>query len=394
MQSNETAPKVGSPPESSHPFALITPSKVLDIVESTGLVSDLRQLVLNSYENRVYQVGIEEQTPVILKVYRPDRWSDAQILEEHQFTQELHDAELSVVAPLMLNGQTLHTFDIAPDFSDIATDLSDMAPDFSDTATNAFHFQHDSSNVHTDSSAAKSDSPKGQPTAAIRFRFALFPRQGGHAPELDQEDTLVTLGRTLACWHNQGAVKPFKDRPELTIERFGQASREFLLANDFIPQELIPAYESLTQELLDIISSRWLRELSSIRLHGDCHPGNILWRDKPHFVDLDDALMGPEIQDLWMLIPQDDQSSQQAWQLLLEGYNDFRPFDLSQMALIEPLRTLRLMHYSAWLARRWQDPAFKAAFPWFDSIRYWSDHILSLREQRSALDEPPPQIWL
>lgn len=347
MQSNET-----TPPESHHPFALITPSKVLDIVESTGLVSDLRQLVLNSYENRVYQVGIEEQSPIILKVYRPDRWSDAQILEEHQFSQELYDAELSVVAPLVLNGQTLHSIDVEP------------------------------------------DSSEEEAGTAIRFRFALFPRQGGHAPELDQEDTLVTLGRTLACWHNQGAVQAFQERPKLTIERFGQTSREFLLTNDFIPQELIPAYESLTQELLDIISSRWPTGLHTIRLHGDCHPGNILWRNKPHFVDLDDALMGPEIQDLWMLIPQDDHGSQHAWQLLLEGYNEFRPFDLSQLPLIEPLRTLRLMHYSAWLAKRWQDPAFKVAFPWFDSIRYWSDHILSLREQRSALDELPPQIWL
>jgi Ser/Thr protein kinase RdoA (MazF antagonist) len=338
-----------------HPYSLITPERVLDLVESTGLITDARQLVLNSYENRVYQVGIEDAQPVVMKVYRPERWTDAAILEEHRFSQALLDAELSVVAPLSLQGITLHQATLNPQ------------------------------------EATLEETGLEEP---VCFRFALFPRQGGHAPELDQEETLLILGRTLARMHNLGALMPFEHRSSISIERMGVDCRRFLLEGNWIPTELIPAYESLTQELLDIIQSRWPKKLCSIRLHGDCHPGNILWRDGPHFVDLDDAMMGPEVQDLWMLIPGDDQQKQSAWQILLEGYSEFRDFDLSQLNLIEPLRTLRIIHYSAWLARRWQDPAFKMAFPWFNSVRYWSEHILSLREQRAALDEAPPKIWL
>ncbi len=329
-----------------HPYASLTPERVLNMVDSTGLITDARLLVLNSYENRVYQVGIEDSQPVILKVYRPHRWSDEAILEEHAFAQTLTEAELSVVAPISIQGTTLHHETPRDDEEDLG------------------------------------------------FRFTLFPRQGGYPPELDQEDTLLVLGRTLARMHNHGALTEFNHRPSMSIERMAIESRTFLLENNWIPTELLPAYESLSTELIDLMQQRWVSSAHSIRLHGDCHPGNILWRDEPHFVDLDDAIMGPAVQDLWMLIPGDEESKGQAWQILLEGYSEFRDFDLNELNLIEPLRTLRIMHYSAWLARRWEDPAFKQAFPWFDSIRYWSEHILSLREQRAALDEPPPRIWL
>ena len=324
-----------------HPFDALTPDALWAAVESAGYVCDGRMLALNSYENRVYQVGIEDGAPLIAKFYRPERWNRDQILEEHAFALELVAAELSVVAPLVdSHGNTLHRWG--------------------------------------------------------DFMFALFPRRGGHAPELDDMDTLQVLGRSLGKLHAVGTSRHFRYRQSLSPEGFGEASRDYLLRHDFIPAELRVAYESLSRNLLDRVQAILAAHprVRSIRLHGDCHPGNILWRDGiPHFVDLDDCMSGPAVQDLWMLLS--GPREQQLLQLseLIEGYDTFHSFHPGELALIEPLRTLRLMHYAAWLARRWDDPAFPRHFPWFNTVRYWSAHILELREQLAALDEPPLVLY-
>jgi len=319
---------------SNHPYANLSPDLVMDAVESLGLLSDQRVFALNSYENRVYQVGIEEAAPLIAKFYRPQRWSRAAILEEHEFTLELQAHDLSVVAPLNFNDQTLH------------------------------HFEG--------------------------FDFALFPRQGGYAPEIEQADTLFRIGRNIGRLHQIGSAKPFAHRRHLSLDVWAKDSREFLLEHDFIPQSLREAYATLSQDLIDKMQTRWNNtEFESIRLHGDCHLGNILWRDDlAHFVDFDDCLMGPAIQDIWLMLSGD--RTQQTSQLIefIEGYEEFYEFDPRQLNLIETLRTLRMMHYAAWLARRWEDPAFPMHFPWFNTERYWAEHVLELREQLAALDEP------
>ena len=322
----------------SHPYDSLTPDTVLDAVESQGYLSDARILALNSYENRVYQVGIDGAEPLIAKFYRPERWSEAQILEEHTFTQALAELEIPVVPPLTLGA--------------------------GDTATTLAHWQ--------------------------QFRFSLYPRKGGQAPELDNTDNLLILGRFLGRIHAAGQSRTFDHRPELDVQSFAIDSYRFLLDRQFIPGELITAYRSLCEDLIDKLQQIFPRiDYRRIRLHGDCHPGNILWRDQaPHFVDFDDARNGPAVQDLWMLLSGDRQ--QQTLQLseVLEGYRQFCDFNTAELALIEALRTLRIMHYAAWLARRWEDPAFPHNFPWFNTQRYWAEHILELREQLAAMDEP------
>jgi Ser/Thr protein kinase RdoA (MazF antagonist) len=318
------------------PYAGLTPDAVLDAVESAGLACDGRLLTLNSYENRVYQVGIEDGVPLIAKFYRPARWSEAQILEEHAFSQQLQDAELPVVAPTAVNGRTLL------DYQD--------------------------------------------------FRFTLFPRKGGRAPELEDPEVLEWMGRFLGRIHAIGATQAFDERPALDAITFGHEPRDWLLAHGFIPDDLQEAWTSTIDHALDAIARCYdhAGEVPVIRLHGDCHSGNVLWTDDgPHFVDFDDARMGPAVQDLWMLLPGDPSGIAQAWKHLLAGYEQFRDFDDSELHLVEALRTLRLIHYSYWLARRWNDPAFPAAFPWFNTQRYWQDRILELREQLALMQEPP-----
>ena len=318
------------------PYAGLTPDVVLDAIESVGLPCDGRQLTLNSYENRVYQVGIEGAVPVVVKFYRPARWSDAQILEEHSFIAELTEREIPVVAPLEIKHQTLHLFN--------------------------------------------------------GFRFTVFPRRGGRSPELENTDTLEWMGRFLGRIHATGAIQPFACRPTLDRFTFGQEPRDWLLAHDFIPADLLPAWTSVAAYALDSIAHCYERagNVRTIRLHGDCHVGNVLWTDAgPHFVDFDDARMGPAVQDLWMLLPGAPEAMPGALKSVLKGYEDFCEFDDRELYIVEALRTLRLLHYSAWLARRWDDPAFPAAFPWFNTARYWQDRILELKEQISLMQEEP-----
>jgi Ser/Thr protein kinase RdoA (MazF antagonist) len=329
----------------SRPYAGLTPDAVLDALESTGLRGDGRLLALNSYENRVYQVNLEEDaewtgnpsTPVVVaKFYRPERWSDTQILEEHQFGAELAEREIPVVAARAIGGQTLHTFN--------------------------------------------------------GFRFAVYERRGGRPPELEDEKVLEWIGRFLGRIHAVGATHPFMARPALNVDTFGTEPRDWLLDSGMVPQDLEEAWRSTVDLALQGVQNAFdlAAPVRAIRLHGDCHAGNILWTpDGPHFVDLDDARMGPAVQDLWMLLAGDRPTAARQLKALLGGYEQFHALRREELALIEPLRTLRLLHYSYWLARRWDDPAFPAAFPWFGTQRYWQDRILELREQTSAMQEPP-----
>ena len=316
------------------------PDGILDAVESLGYRCDGRFLALNSYENRVYQVGIEDDAPVIAKFYRPARWSDEAIQEEHDFTLALSELEIPVVPPLRGdNGETL--------------------------------FRHGP------------------------YRIALYPRRGGHAPELDNPEHLEQMGRFLGRIHALGEAKPFDHRPTLTIEHFGVDSYQFLMESGFIPDYLATSYRTLAEDLIARIRHRFndAGEVRTIRLHGDCHPGNILWTDDgPHIVDFDDARNGPAMQDLWMFLSGDRPYAQERLVDILIGYTEFRDFDARELHLVEALRTLRIIHYAAWLARRWDDPAFPHAFPWFNQPRYWEEHILALREQAALLDEPP-LVW-
>jgi Ser/Thr protein kinase RdoA (MazF antagonist) len=321
---------------SSAPYSNLTPDRALDALAAVGFRPDGRLLALNSYENRVYQVWMEEGEPLVAKFYRPARWSEAQIREEHEFTRELAEREIPVVAPLAASGRTLHEFG--------------------------------------------------------GFRYAIFPRRGGRAPELEDPQTLEWIGRFVGRMHAVGAVLPFRARPALDIQSHGTEPREWLLASGLVPADLLEAWKSATALALEAARRCHERagDMKPIRLHGDCHAGNVLWTDDgPHFVDLDDSRMGPAVQDLWMLLSGDRTEMGRQLSHVLAGYEEFHDFDLRELLLIEALRTLRLLHYSAWIARRWDDPAFPAAFPWFGTQRYWQDRILEMREQIAAMEEAP-----
>lgn len=318
---------------------MLSPDLVLSAAETLGFETDARIFALNSYENRVYQVGLDDGRSVILKFYRPGRWSDEQILEEHAFTAELADLEIPVAAPLSIAGQTMTRFE--------------------------------------------------------GFRIAVFDRLAGRAVDLENPDDLLSMGRFVARLHAVGAQSDFEARPQLNVQRFGWDSRQFLLDHDVFEPEMRRAYETLSEDLLTRVERQFAEAgaLCSLRLHGDCHMGNVLWREEtPHFVDFDDTLSGPAIQDLWMMLSGNRDQQQAQLLELVEGYNEFYDFRPVELALIESLRTLRLMNYSAWLARRWSDPAFPLSFPWFNTPRYWSQHILELREQLAVLNEPPLQL--
>ncbi len=315
----------------AHPYSRLTPDLVLDALSAAGLRPDGRLLGLNSYENRVYQVGLEEGPAVVAKFYRPGRWSDAQIDEEHAFARELAEREIPVVAP-------------------------------------SHSLKHEG------------------------FRVAVYPRRGGRMPELDDAKTLEWIGRFIGRIHAAGSAKPFLCRDSISIENFGREPRAWLLEHGFVRADLLEAWKAVTEQALQSIERSFDRagDVRTIRLHGDCHAGNILWTDEgPHFVDLDDARMGPAVQDLWMLLSGERAAMTRQILDVLAGYEDFMPLDRRELHLLEALRTLRLLHYSAWIARRWDDPAFPAAFPWFNTQRYWQDRILELREQIALMNEPP-----
>ena len=328
-------------PPAAHPYDSLTPDTVLDAVDSCealiGGRSDGRQLALNSYENRVYQVGIKDAQPVIAKFYRPERWTDAAIREEHDFTAALAELEIPAVAPLR--------FDVGESL-----------------------FEH------------------------AGFRFALYPRRGGRTPNLEDPDNLFWMGRFLGRMHALGAAQPFVHRPTLGIDSFGREPFNYIMSTDFIPAELREAYSTLVEDVLEQVAAGFERagDVQQIRLHGDCHPGNILWTDDgPHFVDFDDARMGPAVQDLWMLLSGERRQMTGQIDEVLSGYSEFMDFNPRELHLIEPLRTLRMIHYSAWLAQRWDDPTFSMHFPWFAEPRYWEEQILALREQAAIMNEPP-----
>lgn len=326
---------------SSHDFAALEPTVIIDSVESLGLLSDARIFPLNSYENRVYQIGLEEDrkenanygTRIIGKYYRPNRWSNEQILEEHQFTEELAQQEIPVVAPLQFKQQSLHTYG--------------------------------------------------------DFRFALYPQRGGRTAELDNPEHLEWIGRFLGRIHLCGASKAFQYRPNITVQDYAIDSAHFLLKNNFIPDYLEEAYRTLSEDLIKLLLERFKdKDYKSIRLHGDCHNSNILWTDNgPHFVDFDDCRSGPAIQDIWMLLSGDKLEQQEQLNHVLNGYFEFAELSPSELPLLEPLRCLRLMYYVNWLARRWSDPSFPMNFPWFNTSNFWEQHILELREQFAILQE-------
>ena len=338
----------------AHAFESLTPDAVLDALDSVGLRGDGRLTALSSYENRVYQVQLEDGSAVVAKFYRPDRWSDAQIQEEHDFAAELMAAEIPAVGPLTLRDATLHHFG--------------------------------------------------------GFTFSVSPRRGGRPPELDDGEVLEWIGRFLARIHTVGAKVPFASRPRLDVQSFGVESMQWLLEHDKVPLDVQSAWTRVCTNAIDLVANYAAltrtndtkdSEISGIRilrLHGDCHPGNILWTPTdaalaagpgPHFVDLDDARSGPAVQDLWMLLSGDRSQRTRQLCMLVDGYEQFRDFDRSELALIEPLRTLRLIHYSAWLARRWDDPTFPVNFPWFGSSDYWQGQVQMLEEQVEAMQEEP-----
>lgn len=321
---------------SEHPYSALTPDVVIDAVEAVGHRTDGRVLALNSYENRVYQVGLDDAPPLVAKFYRPARWKTPLILEEHEFALELAAAEVPVVPPRVYDGRTL--------------------------------------------------------LECQGFRYALYTRCGGRWPEFGNADDRRWMGRFLGRIHAIGARHVFRHRPALDWRVMGVETAEYLLGHGWIPDHLEPAYRTLVEDVLALVEQRFAEATPyrRLRLHGDCHAGNVLWTDAgPHFVDLDDCVSGPAVQDLWMLLS--GRPEEQAGQLedLLAGYGEFADFDHRELMLIEPLRTLRMMNYAGWLARRWNDPAFPRAFPWFGEPRYWERHVLDLREQVAAMEEPP-----
>ena len=321
-------------------FAELSPDQVLNNIEALGYQCDGRLLALNSYENRVYRVGLDSGEQVVAKFYRPHRWTDDAILEEHSFTLSLAEVELPVVPPLAIDGQTL--------------------------------------------------------LYSGAFRMAVFANRGGRALDLENFDQLEQMGRFMGRMHQVSRTQTFKHRPILDVNTFGWDAREYILEHNFIPRDIQEAYSSLTEQLLSEVEHCYARagDLDLIRCHGDCYPSNVLWTDAgPHIVDFDDARMAPAVQDLWMFLSGDREDQTASLDAVLAGYTEFNDFDARELHLVEALRTLRLIHYFGWLAKRWSDPAFKRAFPWFNTQQCWEDHILSLREQAALLHEQP-LVWM
>lgn len=333
--------EIPPPNLSSSAYAELGPNEILTALESAGWWPDGRVNALNSYENRVYLIGIEDENPVVAKFYRPGRWTDACINEEHLFTEQLREHDLPVVCA--------HT-----------------------NAAGEWLLHYD------------------------QYRFCVYPRAGGRPPELDNPEQLETIGRTLARMHSVGELQKYTDREQLDVESRGNTAVSYLTESEHLPDDMRETYIGVANDLLNVIKQQFSAcgNVQQLRIHGDFHPGNILWGadDTPHLLDFDDTCMGPAVQDLWMFLSGDRQYRNERLGDLLVGYEQFREFDTRELQLIEPLRTLRLLNYAAWIALRWEDPAFKQAFPFFGERRFWDEHVLSLREQRAALDEAP-LVW-
>ncbi|WP_261816317.1 serine/threonine protein kinase [Vibrio gallicus] len=315
-------------------FDSLTPDLMWYALESIGIRAESGFLALNSYENRVYQFIDEEKQRYVVKFYRPQRWSEAQIAEEHEFMACLDAQEIPLAVPVTLGQQTLHFYG--------------------------------------------------------GYLFALYNSVGGRQFEVDNYNQLEMVGRFLGRIHKVSQdLAPYQHRPSISLDEYLYQPRELLQNSHFIPSHLEKAFYNDLDLLIAEVEQRWDSNYQSIRLHGDCHPGNILWRDGPTFVDLDDSRNGPAVQDLWMLLHGDRQEKLLQLDILLEGYQEFCDFNSTELKLIEPLRGLRLVHYMAWLAKRWQDPAFPVAFPWFNDAKYWEGQVLVIKEQLSALAEPP-----
>ena len=327
---------------------------MLDALDGVGLFGDGRLIQLNSYENRVFQVFLEDGRAVVAKFYRPNRWSDAQILEEHDFTRELAANEIAVGAPMAL---------ARDERSPHAEAITSLGPTLACLAA----------------------------SASSGYRFGVAPRQAGRAPELEDREVLRWLGRYLGRLHAVGRASTFSHRLTLDVATYGEASRDFLLERGLVTGDVAERWRVLAEQALTLCRAAFERTAAAtLRLHGDCHPGNVLWTAAgPHFVDFDDAVTGPAVQDLWMLLSGDRAAKTQQLLDVLEGYEAFAEFDWRELALVEPLRTLRMLHHSAWIARRWADPAFPIAFPWFASPAYWADQCTRLSEQLEAMAEPP-----
>lgn len=319
--------------EQAFNFDALTPDFMWYALESIGIRAESGFLPLNSYENRVYQFSDEDRRRFVVKFYRPGRWSPEQIQEEHDFTQELLEADIPVAPPVRLHGATLH------------------------------HYQG--------------------------YLFALFASVGGRQFEVDNLDQLEGVGRFLGRIHKVGSRQPFQHRPTLGLDEYLYQPRALLQQSQFIPPHLQTAFFNDLDLLITELEQHWRPDAQLIRLHGDCHPGNILWRDGPMFVDLDDSRNGPAVQDLWMLLSGERGDKLMQLDVILDAYQEFCDFNPAELKLIEPLRGLRMVHYMAWLAKRWQDPAFPIAFPWFDDPKYWESQVLAFKEQIAALGEAP-----
>ncbi|PWG69078.1 serine/threonine protein kinase [Enterobacter mori] len=317
-------------------FQTLHPDTIMDALFEQGVRVDSGLTPLNSYENRVYQFQDEDRQRFVVKFYRPERWSAEQIQEEHQFSHDLLDDDVPVAAPLKFNNQTLLTHE--------------------------------------------------------GFYYAIFPSLGGRQFEADNIDQMEWVARYLGRIHQTGRKKPFIARPTIGIQEYLIEPRQVFETSTLISGGLKDKFLSATDKLIEAVKACWRDDTATLRLHGDCHAGNILWRDGPLFVDLDDARMGPAVQDLWMLLNGDKAEQRMQLETIIEAYEEFSPFNSDEIALIEPLRAMRFVYYLAWLIRRWDDPAFPRNFPWLTGEDYWRSQISTFTEQVKVLQEPPLQL--
>ncbi|MES3375379.1 serine/threonine protein kinase [Enterobacter hormaechei] len=317
-------------------FQTLHPDTIMDALFEQGIRVDSGLTPLNSYENRVYQFQDEERQRFVVKFYRPQRWSAEQIQEEHQFSHDLLDDDVPVAAPIKFNNQTLLTHQ--------------------------------------------------------GFYYAVFPSLGGRQFEADNIDQMEWVARYLGRIHQTGRKKPFVARPTIGVQEYLIEPRQVFETSALIPNALKDNFLTATDKLIDAVKACWRDNITTLRLHGDCHAGNILWRDGPLFVDLDDARMGPAVQDLWMLLNGDKAEQRMQLETIIEAYEEFSPFNSDEIALIEPLRAMRFVYYLAWLIRRWEDPAFPRNFPWLTGEDYWRNQISTFTAQVKVLQEPPLQL--